>query len=304
MIVTYEGADITEEVTLERCVYEACEIGRAPWLSIEFIDNAGLWDRWNPQHGDRVTVIEPGIAAPGTMYVDRLEPQSGGYALHATALPSPDLRAVREWRDTTLLTVAGQLAGVLGLGFEAHGCADMAIAYARQNNECAAAVLTRLAFAAGCTIDVYDGAMHLCAREWVDSRPTDAALVLGDESDYSYAHKALFASCSIEQPASTAAPGLSEATGGGEPRLAVVLDGNIAFPGSSELKRACAGVLASENAKRSVGYVRGNALSPFSPGVACSVDCARTPSLAGSGIVTRVRNDFVEQTSKTWWRAT
>ncbi|MBQ9000268.1 MAG: hypothetical protein IJ087_23090 [Eggerthellaceae bacterium] len=302
MILSYEGTDITDEVTVSRCVYEACEIGRVPWLSVEFDDAAGLWDKWGPQPGERIAVVEEGIAATGAMYVDKVEPQSGGYAIHATAMPIADARAVREWRDTTLLTVAGQLSTVLGLGFESHGCDDMAIAYARQDDEGAAAVLSRLAVVSGCTLDVYDGRLHLCSRGWVESRTAVGTVALGEESDYAYSRKAPFASCTVSQPATADASGLMEECGEGEPRLAVVLDKSIALPGSAELRRACSGVLAHENARRSAGYVRGSSLSPYSPGSVCVVSCEKTPSISGRSVVTRVRNDFAEQSSKTWWR--
>ena len=303
MIVTYEGTDITEEVTIERCVYEACELGRMPWLSVEFQDDAGVWDRWSPKVGDRISVVEEGIAATGAMYIDVAEPMSGGYSLHATALPALDLRAVREWRETTLFTVMRQLSTVLGLGFETHGCSDMALSFARQDDETAIAVLTRLAIFAGCTIDAYDGTLHLCSREWVEAKQPVGVLTLGDESDYAYTRKAFYASCAIKQPESPNAMGLSEDSGAGDPRLALVLDGSIAFPGSAELRRACAGALAAENAARSVGYARGNTLTPYTPGSTCMVRCDKTPSLAGGAVVTRIRNDFADQTSKTWWRS-
>ena len=303
MIFEYEGRDIAGDIALSRCVYEARESGRTPELSVELDDDAGLWDAWGPAPGDRVRVVEPGTADTGTLYVERVEPFSGGYALRATSLPVADAQASRTWGDTTFLAVASQLAGLVGLRVVRHGCSDMALARVCQRGEGALPVLERLCALAGCTFDAHDGALHVCSREWAESQPATGAIELSDGSEYDYRRSRPYGSCSISQRAiEGVCGGFSETYGERPPTLSVELQGLVAFPGSAELRRACAGALAYANAPLSGGYARSSSLSPFSPGAVCTVSCPDAPSAGGRAVVTRVRNDFATGASKTWWR--
>lgn len=302
MILTYEETDITSLVTIEKCVWEARECGRIPQLLVEFSDNAGLWDAWGPKPGDRISASEQNAANTGTLYVDRVEPFSGGYAVHAGALPVPDVRAARSWSNTTFLTIVAQLAGILGLSVEVHGADDMAFASVKQQDEGALPVLARICTFAGCTFDVYDGVLHVCGRAWTEAQESVGPLTIADGAEYDYKRQELYTSCAITQLPATGRAAIVERVGTGFPAFSMVLADDTAFGGSSDLRRACSGVLAYENAQRSGGYVKSSTLTPYSPGSVCDIDCAGTPSLSGRGVVTRVRNDYANKISKTWWR--
>ncbi len=303
MILSYEGTDITQLVTIEKCIWEARECGRLPQLLVEFSDNSGLWDAWGPKPGDRIEVSDTSAAKTGTLYVNRIEPFSGGYTIRADALPSPDVRAKRSWANTTFLTIVAQLAETLGLeGVAVHGVDDMALAGAIQNDEGALPVLARLCVFAGCTFDVYEKAIHICGRSWTEQQESVGPLNIADGAEYDYKRQEPFASCIITQLPATGRAAIVERCGTGMPAFSMVLSDDTAFGGSSDLRRACAGVLAYENTQRSGGYVKGSSLSPYSPGSVCDVVCSATPSLTGRGVITRIRNDYENKTSKTWWR--
>lgn len=302
-IIEYEGADISAQVVVSRCVWDAREEGRVPHLTIEFDDAKGLWDSWAPKPGDRIAVSAQGAPATGAMFVKSCAPIVGGYELRADALPIADASAVRLWRSTTLYVTVAQLAATLGLTAQFHGCDDMQFAYVRQEGDGALPVIARLCAMAGCTFDVYDGGLHVCSRDWIAAQSSAGDLDVPASSDYEYRSRRPYTSCSITQ---TAIPGeragLSASYGVAGRTLAIALDERVGLSNSAALERACAGLLACANARLAGGHVKSEGLSPFSPGSVCSVTCARAPSLNGSAVVTRVRNDFATNTSKTWWR--
>lgn len=303
MIIEYEGTDISGMVSMSRCVYDACEEGRVPRLSIDFDDDGGQWDSWSPQAGDRIAIYASGAAPTGTMYVKSCKPASGGYELRADALPVQDTKSIRTWKDTTLTAVVSQLAAVLGLTPKFHGCSDMSFTYVKQRNEGALPVIARVCTLAGCTVDVHDGLLHVCSREWVESQDSVAALVLSPDSDYEFLRRTDYTSCRITQ---TEIPGIragiSATYGVSGFEMAIELDESVGFPGSSELERACAGILACANARRSGGHAESSGLTPLTPGAMCTIACESSPSLSGRAVVTRVRNDFENGKSKVWWR--
>ena len=302
-VIEYEGTDISAQVAVSRCVWDAREEGRVPRLSLRFDDAQGLWDSWAAKPGDRIAVAAEGAAATGTMYVKRISPIAGGYEIEADALPVPDTPAVREWRQTTFKVVAGELAAVLGLRAVFHGCEDMPFAYVRQDAQGALPVLAKLCMLAGCTFDVYDGTAHVCARDWAASQESTGTLEVAASSEYEYRTQRAYTLCTINQTAIAGTrAGIVASYGEAGFELAAKLDETIGMLGTSEMKRACAGMLACANARRSGGYVKSDSLSPYSPGSVCTVECAKAPSLSGLAIVTRVRNDFENKTSKTWWR--
>ena len=303
MIFEYEGTDISGLVTMDRCVYDARDEGRVPRLSIDFEDEYGRWDSWSPQPGDRVSIRTSGAAPTGTMYVKSCKPVSGGYELRADALPTHDAPSIRVWNDTTLSAVVSQLATVLGLKPQYHGCDDMRFTYVRQRNEGALPVIARVCTLAGCTFDVHDGVLHVCSRAWAEAQDSVATLVLSSDSDYEYIRRPLYTSCRITQTEiSGVRPGISATYGDSGRELAIELEECVGFPGSRELERACAGILACANARLSGGHVEGSGLTPLTPGAVCAISCEKSPSLSGAAVVTRVRNDFANGKSKVWWR--
>ena len=303
MILEYEGTDITRHVALSRCVWDAREEGRLPQLSIRFDDANGLWDSWAPKPGDRVSASTEGAAATGAMFVTEIAPVAGGYEIRAEPVPVPDAPGVRTWRSTTFSAVVEQLAAALGLAVRFHGCGDLSLAYVRQDSEGALSVLARICMLADCTFDVYDKTLHVCGRSWVESQKSAGLLEIASGADYSYRKRRAYTGCTLHQgEIAGIRPGVDASCGSSGNVLAMELDDRVGVPGSSELERVCSGVLRCANARRSGGHVNSDSLSPFSPGAVCTVSCSKAPSLSGDAVITRVRNDFVNSKSKTWWR--
>ncbi|MBQ9000814.1 MAG: hypothetical protein IJ087_03065 [Eggerthellaceae bacterium] len=303
MIIAYEGADITPLVSVSKCVYDAREEGRVPQLVIEFSDGKGVVDSWNPQRGECVSVTGDGAPETGKMFVSSCEPKAGGYIVRADALPIPDTRASRLWRNTTFYVVAAQIASKLGCGISVHGASDMAFAYVRQDDERALPVLARLCAFTGCTFDVYDGTVHLCSRSWAESQDSAGTLEVLARSGYSYRRRQIYTACSIQQPGIHGyRDSFAASSGSAGHTLSISLESSIGFPGSSELQRACSGVLACVNARAEGGNAKIDGLTPYTPGTVCMVECAQSSSVSGPAIITRVRNDYANNKSKAWWR--
>ncbi len=60
----YEGADISEEISVSRCWHETHAQGRADSLMLDLNDKRRLWDKWGPKIGDSIEVRE-GAARSG-----------------------------------------------------------------------------------------------------------------------------------------------------------------------------------------------------------------------------------------------
>ncbi len=110
----YDGADISEEISVNRCWHETHAQGRADSLMLELNDKRRLWDKWGPKIGDSIEVRE-GAARSGRMFLHSILPRDGLYALFAIALPVAALeKRTNTWENAWLMQIAGEIAGRYG----------------------------------------------------------------------------------------------------------------------------------------------------------------------------------------------
>ena len=132
--VFYNGADITDDISINTCIHDMFACSTADTLILKFNDINKVWDSWKPQNEDVISIV-CGVAKSGAMYIDSVIPENGLMTLRASSIP-PTAKTVnnKSWENVRLLQLAKEIADRHGLGFKSYGVEDRLYSYVRQDN--------------------------------------------------------------------------------------------------------------------------------------------------------------------------
>lgn len=309
MILKYKGADITDKVTVDKCVVESWGVGRLSEMRVEFDDAAGEWGSWSPEVGDAIEATCDGACGSGAMYVSEVRLCRGRAALTALPVPSPLTARQQVWTDSTMLKAANQLASQLSLGVAVHGAKDIAFKRLEQRGRSNLAALAECCALMGCMLDIFDGEAHIVSTQWAASQKPAGTIEISGESSHSMVATRPFASCSGRQAALESkdrdlerkALSASFSSGKGA-ACAWEVPSHLWLSSASQIRRCCEGIVRYKNSAVGISSASMDGLVPWTPGAVVQVACDESGRMSGKAMVTRVRNDFVSKTSKVWWR--
>lgn len=186
MKVLYEGVDIYPEISVRQCVHTMYAAGHVDELVLKANDVAGQWDKWDPQPGDRLEV-EQGAARTGKMWIAMAQPQSGSMTLRATGVPLDAFDAAsKSWEDVWLYQLCEEIAGRLGLVFEAYGVENQNYAYVEQKNISALKFLSQRCALEGAAFLVFDGRMVVYSISAREESVAEKAIYVEQGSNFAY----------------------------------------------------------------------------------------------------------------------
>ncbi len=296
MIVYFEGADISEEISVSRCWHETHAQGRADSLMLEMNDKRRLWDKWRPQIGDSIEVRE-GAARSGRMFLHSILPRDGLYALFAMALPVAALeKRTNTWENAWLMQIAGEIAGRYGMEMETYGVTNRQYAYIAQKDERDFGLLHRLLLLESCAFLIYDRKIILYSIPYMEAQPAAMTLELDAASEYRLyeGESPLYARCEIR-------------TGdySGEYRADEMSTGLVYRPGHDiragsgpEAQRFARGLLRAANQDYREIVIWRELTSAIAPGSMVNIRVRANPSWDGDYFVRDIRHYYTENKSK------
>lgn len=297
--LTYQGQDITDYVSINKCIHDMYAEDKADSLYLWVNDLSGVWSQWQPQKGDLITATY-GAIGTGKMYLYDCTPHNGRYLMKATALPPTYAeRHNKTWQQVRLLQIGQEVASRHGLGFKSYGVTDQLYTYILQENQDDFSFLNWRATLEGCSLIICDGNVILYDRMSYEAPGTEPVyfLELSAQADYEYHDRSadMYGSCVVERGAY-----VGEYSHGDGPVLRPTEP--IYLTSNAEAGRFAKNLLRNANKACLTGYVRGQVMTGYAPGSTAVIKNVNASKWDGGVFLTHVRNDYGDCTSKIFFR--
>lgn len=296
--ITYKGADITEDVSINRCWHDMYAGGHADTLMLRVNDVHGMWDTWAPEIGDEIKV-DYGTIGTGTMFLTAATPQNGTYDLRAMSAPATGFEIQNKaWQQVGLIQLGQEIAVRNGLSFASYGVEDQRYAYIQQT-ESDFRFLHRRAMFEGCSFLVYDKQLVLYSESYMEAQPPSEVLSVTVDGDYKYKdnRSLLYGSCEVASGSYTG----SYAAHNGASRVYKTSDpGRVGS--TAEAARFAKGILRAVNKDCIGGFVHTRILPSYAAASCVELSNARAPSWDGTVFLDHIRNDYSQGMSKIFFR--
>lgn len=297
--ITYNGVDITNEVSINRCYHDMYAGGQSDTLHLRVNDAKHLWDSWGPADGDEIRV-DYGTISTGTMFLSKAIPQNGIYDIVSQSAPKSGYEPqYKAWRNVRFLQLGEEIAKRNGLAFSSYGVTDRLYSYILQDGIGDFAFLHYRAMLESCAFQVYDKRLILYSEPYMEGNAPTEMLDVTIDGDYKYNGRRadLYGSCIVENGLYSG----SFTVDNGSARLYRPKTSGGA--GSvAEANRFAAGFLRSVNKGCYSGYVRSRILPGYAAASMLELVNARAPSWDGPVFLDHIRNDYGKGKSKIFFR--
>ena len=297
--MTYQGIDITNHVSINRCWHDMYASGRSDTVQIRLNDAQKLWDQWKPAVGDKIR-IDYGSISTGTMFVSSVVPQNGFVDIIAQSAPTSGfVPQNKAWQKVRLLQIAEEIAKRNGLSFVSYGVEDRLYTFIHQENMSDFAFLHHRAQLEGCAFLVYSKTLILYSEAYMEAVTPSEILSVAPDGEYKYTDRrsGLYGSCLVESGLYTGT--FTTNTGGGR----IYRPTNIGSVGSDqEAQRFAKNLLRSVNKDCYSGYVRSQILPGHAAASTITLSNERASSWDGTVFIDHIRNDYGNGKSKIFFR--
>ena len=295
MNLIYNGVDITESVSINRCWHDMYAGGRADTLHLRLNDVSHLWDSWKPSPGDEIRVDHDTIST-GTMFLTAARPINGYFEIEAQSAPASGFeKRSKAWQRVWLLQIGQEIAQRNGLEFAAYGVTNQLYEYIPQDNMGDFAFLSTLARMESCAVQVYNKRLILYSEPHMEAVEPSEVLTIGTDGAFCYADKSagLYGSCIVTT-------GQYSGTFTADNGSVLIYRPEIAVKpsNSTEADRFAKGLLRDVNRDALGGFVRVPVLSGYAPGSVVNLENVRAQSWDGPVFLDHIRNDYVAGRSK------
>lgn len=299
MQITYNGVDITDSVSVNRCWHDMYAGGRADTLHLRMNDVAHLWDSWKPSPCDEIRLDFDTIST-GTMFLTAARPRNGFYEIEAQSAPASCFeKRSKAWQQVWFLQIAQEIAKRNGLEFAAYGVEDRLYGYVPQDNMGDLPFLAELGKAESCAVQVFNRRLVLYSEPFLEAVEPSKVLTISSDGKYCYDDMSanLFGSCIVT---SGQYSGTFAVDNGSE---RVYHPNSFIKAGSAaEAERFARGFLRDVNKGLMGGFVRVPVLTGYAPGSVVNLENSRAQSWDGPVFLDHVRNDYGERQSKVFFR--
>lgn len=298
----YNDVDISKSIDVLRCIHEMNAENTADSVEMIVDDTNNLWDKWKPKKGDTLSLISANVKT-GIMYIHETYQDNARFVLNASTMPiNAKQKKSKAWQDVRFLQMGKEIAEKQGLRFISYGVNDVKFAYKLQNNEHDFKFLSRICTLEGCSFLIYDGTLVIYNENAMESKePTDVIYLIDDSMFRLFDNSgSLYGSCKVIKGDYKVAyknkSGLS---------AVYIPDMQFNVSSSAEANRCAKNLLRYANKGAYTGYIRyKEILKANIPGAVFEIQGYKVPSWNGPVFVTKVRNDYINDRSKVFFRRT
>lgn len=297
--IYYNGYDITDSVSINRCYHDMYASGRTDTVNLQFADTSNLWDSWAPAVGDEIEV-EYDTISTGAMFVSSVRPENGAFTIMAQAAPMSGFdKQNKAWQKVRLLQIGREIADRNGLDFTSYGVEDRLYSYILQEGEGDFRFLHRIAEREGCAILIYNKTLILYDERYMEEIEPSEVLDLAVDGEYKFhdRHFNLYGSCTVESGMYT---GKYTADNGSSRVYMAVNVGGIGS--NAEAERYAKNLLRAANKGCYCGYIRSLIMPGYSAASMVELQNTSTPSWNGPVFIDHIRNDYKNGQSKIFFR--
>lgn len=297
MKITYKNVDITNSVEILSCVHDMHAEGEADTLRILFADENKLWDSWKPAKNDLIRILSDDVDS-GQMFVSRLKFTDGFLRLTASSVPDT-MSSIKSkpWRDISFLRIIKDIAAEHGLSVKTYSVTDKKYKMQYQDEISDSLFLKQLCLLEGCAFLVFDKILIVYSEAALEQKEPVKILVLNDNDTFDLDSNLLFGSCSF---ARGQYKGVYKQAGG---RRVCAPDFPFQVSSNAEANRYAKNFLRYANKKMSSGYKEFTGIDAgITPGAVLTLETTQAKSWNGPVFVTRVRNDYINNLSKVFFR--
>lgn len=297
--VTYQGVDITENISINRCYHDMYAAGCSDTLRLRVNDAQSIWDAWAPKNGDEIRV-DYGTISTGVMFVTQAIPSNGFFDIFAQAAPKSgyDPRS-KAWQNVRFLQLGADIAERNGLSFASYGVEDRLYPYILQNNEGDFEFLHHRAALEGCSFLVYDKTLILYSEAYMEAVEPSEALEITESVDFQYidGRSKMYGSCTVT---SGLYNGEFKVENGSSRVYRPIVPNGVSS--DAEADRFAKNLLRFANKGCCGGYIRANILPGYAAASTVMLSNVRAPSWDGAVFLDHIRNDYKRGESKIFFR--
>ena len=297
--ILYNNKDITDDISVSSCIHDMFACSQADTLLIKFNDSKRLWDNWKPSKEDIISVSY-GIAKTGAMYINSVVPENGLMTLRASSIPPTALdKTDKSWENVHLLQLAKEIADRHGLKFENYDVTDMIYNYVRQPNIPDFEFLQQRCNLEGLAFVVYDKKLVLYDESKLETvKPVKEVKITAD-NDFSFTDSSQkgYGKVAVTNGSLT---GNYTSKSGLTNALNQTL--SIAISGQAEADRFAKGLLRQANKNLTKGVFKLPLMREFSAGSVMKIATTGANTWDGNGFVSHIRQDYINSTSKVFFR--
>lgn len=296
--VEYQGKDITDSVTVNRCWIDQYAEEHGDTIKIIFSDVEGLWDSWAPTVGDKIRVYNGNIDS-GIQYVRRTHPTVGRYEIDAGAIPpSVGGEKKHEWRQITKLQLAGDIAGKCGLTLKTYGVKDRIFKNLKQDYEEDLKFFQKLCMVEGDAFIVYDGQMILYSEDYMESQSPAETIALDMDNYPEYWNKRVLSSLTVRNDSIS----YTYTNGSGSPSKVLYVPLYIDSQGTAERYAKNLYHFYDKMKKGGYFYYSSPIDDGYTAGSVAEIKTDNRPSYNGKAFIYHVRFDTADNRAKIFFR--
>lgn len=297
--VLYNGTDISDAISVNSCIHEMFASSEADTLVLKFNDINKLWDKWQPQKNEMISIV-CGIAKSGQMFIHSVDPENGLYTLRASSVPrDADKKNEKSWENVWLLQLVKEIADRHELGFEYYGVEDRLYSYICQENLPDFEFLQETCDLESLAFVVYDKKLVLYSEEYLENQEAIKTIEIDDNNKYNYSDNSLkgLGGLTIKNGNISGAYFSSNGLTNTDTRII-----NHYLSSASEANRFAKGIWRKESKKLATGVLKDTIMRDISAGSIFNLVTSGASSWDEKVLVYKIRQDYVEATSKLFFR--
>lgn len=296
MKIIYKGTDISDSVAITQCVHDMYAAEKSDVLRIQINNESKKWDKWNPQREDEIQIIADDVDT-GVMYVASLSYEDRILNMTAKSVPQSMLNPnTKTWEDITFKRIVKDIAQAHGLELKEYYVANHKYKYLNQKNESDASFLNRRCRLEGCAFLVFNKTLIVYNVAKLEAVSPLKDFDLKDNESFKLKTDMAYDSYKFQSGNITGFYSRG-------PGAACVSDINFFVASQSEANRFAKNLLRYENQMKSRGHKEIAGIEKgISAGTVINLKTDQAASWNDAAFVYRIRNDYIKNTSKIFFR--